>query len=77
MNSTRSAASCRWAIPTVFLPPPLWLSAEDCPWTCILTGVPHVLRTTERCRSCPQWEPYVAERPARRGRQRSLWEGSE
>lgn len=57
MSAQRNAHNCRWAIPTLFLPAPLWLDAESCPWTCTRDPVPRVLSTTDACATCLAWEP--------------------
>ena len=56
MTRIRSAAMCRWATPTLFVPPPDWLEAERCPWTCVRDAGPVALVTTVACASCPRWE---------------------
>ena len=45
IRTKRSAGSCRWAMPTLFLPAPFWFEAERCPWTCMRDLVPRVLST--------------------------------
>ena len=62
MDDKHSAANCRWAKPTLFLPPPLWLKAWDCSWTCTRDENPNVLETTEACADCPRWEQRETER---------------
>ena len=52
----RSAATCRWAVPTLFLASPLWCDAESSPWTCGRDVIPRILATTDVCQSCSQWE---------------------
>ena len=72
----KTAASCRWAVPTLFLREPLWLDAQDYPWTCLRDDRPRPLATTEDCATCPYWEqlraapigqplPHPAVEPAR------------
>jgi hypothetical protein len=62
MEGTRRAATCRWAVPTLFLREPLWLAAWDSPWTCVRDPErPRPLVTTEECASCPHWEEQTAE----------------
>jgi hypothetical protein len=51
----RHASNCQWARPTLDEPNPVWLSAEDRPWTCERTGTPDPLESTERCADCPHW----------------------
>ena len=60
----RSAATCRWATSTLFLPSPYWLEAERCPWTCVRGAGPAILTTTNPCASCSRWEPRSAIRAA-------------
>jgi hypothetical protein len=56
METKHCAATCRWATPTLFLPPPFWFEAEDSPWACVRGGTPRILTTTDRCAHCPHWE---------------------
>jgi hypothetical protein len=44
-------------VPTLLLAPPLWLDADDRPWTCMRDDEPHELESTEVCRRCVRWEP--------------------
>ena len=53
----RTASTCRWATPTLFLPAPFWFDAEACPWSCVRDAAPRVLSTTDPCAACPRWEP--------------------
>jgi hypothetical protein len=57
MTEIHTAASCRWAVPTLFLARPFWFDAADRPWTCLRDGEPHELDSTDICRTCPRWEP--------------------
>jgi hypothetical protein len=57
MGRTNCAVTCRWAVSTLFLPMPVWLSAEDSPWACTRTTCMRVLETTELCAECPHWTP--------------------
>ena len=54
---TRSASTCRWAVPTLSRDAPEWLEAENAPWTCVRSAEAHALETTEPCETCPYWEP--------------------
>jgi hypothetical protein len=65
MNVNRSAGTCRWATPTLFLTAPFWFDAEECPWTCVHDPVPRVLSTTDPCATCPRWEPRRTTPPTR------------
>jgi len=56
-KADRHAGTCRWGMPTLFLPAPYWWDAEDRPWACVRDGTPRVLETTEACADCPYWEP--------------------
>ena len=61
MMSTRGGAvTCRWAVPTLFVRAPFWFEAENAPWTCVREPALRVLNTTDRCASCPHWEPQRA-----------------
>ena len=64
-----NAANCRWAVPTLFLPPPIWMVAWDAPWTCLRNARPRVLENTELCATCPRWEAPAAA-PAATARRR-------
>ena len=57
MNAGRGAATCRWAVPTLFLRAPFWFEAENAPWACVRERASRVLDTTDACVSCPHWEP--------------------
>jgi hypothetical protein len=57
MNELPSVVNCRWARPTVRLPYPYWLNAEELPWACLRDPEPHLLEDAERCRDCPRWDP--------------------
>jgi len=57
MSVMYSAATCRWASPTLFLPAPYWFEAERRPWTRLHGASPRVLDTTDPCAACPHWEP--------------------
>jgi len=52
------AATCLKATPTIFMPSPMWLRAEEAPWTCIRTAPPRLLHSTETCETCPRWQPH-------------------
>jgi hypothetical protein len=56
-TASRSAATCRWAVPTLFLRAPFWFEAENAPWACVRETASRVLDTTNLCASCPHWEP--------------------
>jgi hypothetical protein len=47
---------CRWAEPTVFLANPLWMAAEDYPWSCRRDRAPRTVEDTATCRTCQRWE---------------------
>jgi hypothetical protein len=53
-----AAATCLKATPTIFMPRPLWLRAEEAPWTCIRTAPPRLLHFTDACETCPKWQPH-------------------
>jgi hypothetical protein len=56
-NIEHHASTCRWAVPTIFLPAPFWWQAEDRPWACVRGETPRLLETTEACAECPHWDP--------------------
>ena len=35
MHASRNAATCLWAVPTLFLRAPFWFEAENAPWSCV------------------------------------------
>ena len=53
----QSTHSCHWSVPTLLMPWPYWLSAWDDPWSCWNGGDIWLLTSTDRCRSCPLWQP--------------------
>jgi hypothetical protein len=55
-NGKRSAATCRWATPTLFLQAPYWFEAENSPWACVRDIAPRVLSMTDQCAVCSRWE---------------------
>lgn len=67
---TKSASTCRWAVPTLSREGPEWLEAENSPWTCARDNAAHVLETTEPCEACPHWEARRASNPGE-GREQS------
>ena len=72
MRFIHCAANCHWATPTLFLRPPLWLDAEDCPWSCVRESAPRVLATTDVCAACPHWELRGAGRAGEPIREETL-----
>jgi hypothetical protein len=58
-----SAATCRWATPTLMLPAPLWFDAEHSPWSCVRDSDPRTLINTDACEMCPRWEPCHSAAP--------------
>jgi hypothetical protein len=75
LRAMRSASTCRWGAPTLFLDLPLWLDSERCPWACVRDPTPRVLATTESCATCPHWEPRPEAAPAQELRKRAspMW----
>ena len=66
MDVKQTAATCKWARPTLFESAPTWLEASDRPWTCERDAAARPLETTEICVDCPRWEPrQPTDRPAR------------
>jgi hypothetical protein len=59
IHDRQSAVTCRWAQPTLFLGPPLWLDAQDTPWTCVRDTTPQPLDSTGVCADCRRWEARV------------------
>jgi len=52
----RQASNCKFARPTIEEPRPLWLSAEDQPWSCDRLDQPRPLDDTDICEDCPHWQ---------------------
>jgi hypothetical protein len=66
-GTPRTAATCRWATPTLFLDAPYWFAAEDTPWSCARDGVRSLTDATAECRTCVHWQVAArrtAEKPA-------------
>ena len=55
MQSLHGVNTCRWAAPTLSLRHPLWLDAEDRPWSCLRSGEAQPMASTDVCRTCPAW----------------------
>jgi hypothetical protein len=55
MEKLRVVQRCRWAAPTLFLAHPLWIAAEEYPWSCRADGVPHPVEDTTACCVCDRW----------------------
>jgi hypothetical protein len=62
METTRSAATCRWGAATLYLSAPFWFDACDRPWTCLRDCEPRPLLSTDACASCPRWERQTVRR---------------
>lgn len=56
MAIPHTVQNCRWAEPTLLLENPLWMAAEDYPWSCRRDGDTRILATTTVCRACQRWE---------------------
>jgi len=56
MSDARTVQACRWAEPTLFLVNPLWIAAEDYPWSCQRDSTPRYLPDTAACSACQRWE---------------------
>jgi hypothetical protein len=76
METTHWAVTCRWAVPTAFLPPPFWFDAESSPWTCTHGSAPSVLCTTETCACCSCWQPWEAGGAGKAARARAVGQPS-
>jgi hypothetical protein len=64
MPEVRTIQHCRWAEPTLLLADPLWMAAEEYPWSCRRDKRPHPIDDTAFCQTCPRWESR--DEPARR-----------
>jgi hypothetical protein len=62
MTDDRTIQRCRWAEPTLFLANPLWMAAEEYPWSCRRDGAPHTVADTTACRDCARWQARGDER---------------
>lgn len=62
MPQPQTAATCRWAVPTLFMAAPTWTDADDRPWTCVRELAPRELDSTDVCQVCAHWEPRSANR---------------
>jgi hypothetical protein len=58
MTDPTSVATCRFARLTVRMPYPLWLEAEDKPWTCLREEPARPLDDASVCHECPHWMPH-------------------
>jgi hypothetical protein len=63
MGQHQRVDMCRWAVPTLFLPYPQWLSGEDEPWSCVRGDTPVPLETTDICSDCPYFERIDDHQP--------------
>jgi hypothetical protein len=55
MKNLHSVTTCQSGVATLSLPYPLWLDAEDRPWSCTRTAEPRPLEFTDVCATCPRW----------------------
>jgi hypothetical protein len=56
METPHLPRTCKWSIPTLFAPWPVWLDAWTNEWTCTRDGTARPLEHSEHCRACPRWE---------------------
>jgi hypothetical protein len=56
MPDAHTIQRCRWAEPTLFLVSPLWMAADDYPWSCWREDPPRVVEDTAACKTCLRWE---------------------
>lgn len=63
MERKHGAANCGWAVATLFMPEPMWLDAQDCPWTCLRDPQARPLETTVECATCARWEAFPERDP--------------
>jgi protease I len=64
-NPSHRAANCGWSAPTLLLDAPFCWDAERYPWACVRGTIPHVLETTEVCRTCVHWAARPPQAPLR------------
>jgi hypothetical protein len=55
-NTPHLPRTCKFSLPTLFAPWPLWLDAWTMPWSCARDGNCTPLVNSEVCRTCPRWE---------------------
>lgn len=55
MAESHSVQRCRWAAPTLFQKSPLWLQADEYPWSCGADGEMKPVVQTKACESCDRW----------------------
>lgn len=53
--AVQSVQTCKWSIPTLFLPWPLWYDASEADWSCTRTQIPRGLPDPACCSSCARW----------------------
>jgi hypothetical protein len=53
----QAVQTCRWAMPTLFLPWPLWYDASAHEWSCTRGAKPRGLMDPVSCTTCRQWAP--------------------
>ena len=57
MVRAQSVQTCRWAIPTLFLPWPLWFDATAFEWSCTKGVEPRGIPQPLSCTRCEGWAP--------------------
>jgi hypothetical protein len=53
--SVHAVQTCKWAIPTMFLPWPLWYDASEQDWSCTLGPAPRGVPDPTCCAACRNW----------------------
>jgi hypothetical protein len=56
MDTTHLPRTCKWSIPTLMTPWPLWLDAWSHEWSCVRCGTFTRVADSGQCCSCPRWE---------------------
>lgn len=53
--SVQAVQTCKWAVPTLFLPWPLWYDAAVQHWSCTREPAPRGLPDPACCARCARW----------------------
>jgi hypothetical protein len=58
MAASQSVQTCRWGVPTLLLPWPLWCDTAKAEWSCTADPAPWLLADPAVCRTCARWAPF-------------------
>ena len=62
--AAQAVSTCKWAIPTLFLPWPLWYDASSSEWSCTRGREPRGLPDPGVCATCARWTLPSATGPS-------------